>query len=97
MLVLRVPMVLRVLVLTVLMPMVLTAVGCSDLRVKVGVFDNVEEARAAGAVAAGWVPDWLPKDASDLREGHLPDGRYWVSSHFPTRSRGRFAVASVRR
>ena len=51
--------------------------GCSDLRVKVDVFDNPDEARAAGAVAAGWVPDGLPHSASDLREGHLPDGRYW--------------------
>jgi hypothetical protein len=67
--------------------------GCSDLRVKIGVFDNVEEARAAGAVAAGWVPDWLPADASDLREGHLPDGRYWGVFSFPaaeeTAMRGR--------
>jgi hypothetical protein len=51
--------------------------GCSDLRVKIGVFDNVDEARAAGAVAAGWVPDALPRSASDIREGHLPDGRDW--------------------
>jgi hypothetical protein len=57
--------------------------GCSDLRVKIGVFDSVDEARAAGAVAAGWVPDGLPADASDLREGHLPDGRYWGVFSFP--------------
>jgi hypothetical protein len=57
--------------------------GCSDLRVKVGVYDNVDEARAAGAVAAGWVPDALPTSASDLREGHLPDGRYWGVFTFP--------------
>lgn len=54
-----------------------TLTGCSDLRVKVGVFDNLAEARAAGAVAAGWVPDGLPSSAADLREGHMPDGRYW--------------------
>lgn len=57
--------------------------GCGDLRVKIGVFDNVDEARAAGAVAAGWVPDTLPKSASDIREGHLPDGRYWGVFSFP--------------
>jgi hypothetical protein len=57
--------------------------SCSDLRVKVDVFDNVDEARAAGAVAAGWVPDALPKSVSDLREGHLPDGRYWGVFTFP--------------
>jgi hypothetical protein len=57
--------------------------ACDDLRVKVDVFDNIDEARAAGAVAAGWVPDALPKSASDLREGHLPDGRYWGVFTFP--------------
>lgn len=57
--------------------------ACGDLRVKVDVFDNVDEARAAGAVAAGWVPDALPKSASDLREGHLPDGHYWGVFAFP--------------
>jgi hypothetical protein len=66
-----------------LLGVLLVLAGCSDLRVKVGVFDNVDEARAAGAVAAGWVPDALPKSASDLRVGHLPDGRYWGVFTFP--------------
>jgi len=57
--------------------------GCSDLRVKIGVFDTVDEARAAGAVAAGWVPDGLPRTVSELREGHLPDGRHWGVFTFP--------------
>jgi hypothetical protein len=90
--VLTVPRVLMVLVprvLTVprvLMVLVLAAgllVGCDGLRVKEGVFDTVDEARAAGAVAAGWVPDTLPRSARDLREGHLPDGRYWGVFTFP--------------
>jgi hypothetical protein len=51
--------------------------ACGDLRMKEGVFDTVDEARAAGAVAAGWVPEGLPRSARDLREGHVPDGRYW--------------------
>lgn len=57
--------------------------ACSDLRVKVDVFDSVEDARASGAIAAGWIPDGLPKDAADLREGHLPDGRHWGAFTFP--------------
>jgi len=78
--------VLRVLgVLTVLTVLAVLAAlaGCSDLRVKVGVFDTVDEARAAGAIAAGWVPDGLPRTAGDLREGHLPDGRHWGVFTFP--------------
>jgi hypothetical protein len=62
---------------------VLLLAGCADLRVQTGVFDNVDDARAAGAVSAGWVPASLPKSASDIREGHLPDGRYWGVFTFP--------------
>jgi hypothetical protein len=57
--------------------------ACGDLRVKVGVFDTVDEARAAGAIAAGWVPDGLPRTVGDLREGHMPDGRHWGVFTFP--------------
>jgi hypothetical protein len=53
------------------------AAGCSDLRVKLGVFNTAAEARSGGAIAAGWVPDGLPASASDLRAGYLPDGRHW--------------------
>jgi hypothetical protein len=69
-------------VLILLLPLMLLT-ACTDLRVKVDVFDTVDEARAAGAMAAGWVPATLPNSASDLREGHLPDGRYWGVFTFP--------------
>jgi hypothetical protein len=69
-------------VLTVLVG--LLALGaCSDLQVKVGIYANVDEARKAGAIASGWVPDGLPANASDLREGHVPDGRHWGVFSFP--------------
>ena len=84
------PRVLRVLVLTVptvprvLFLLMLTVVaGCGDLRVKMGVYASVDEARKGGAIAAGWVPDGLPPGASDLREGHMPDGRHWGGFSFP--------------
>jgi hypothetical protein len=82
--VLRVPRVLKVLVLRVLgVLMVLCLAGCGDLRVKIGIYANLDEARKAGAFASGWVPEGLPADASDLREGHLPDGRQWGAFSFP--------------
>jgi hypothetical protein len=56
---------------------VLVVPGCSDLRVKQGIYTNLEDAKASGAVQAGWVPASLPANAADLREGHLPDGRQW--------------------
>ena len=73
---LRVPRLLVVL-------MVLGLAGCGDLRVKMGIYANLDEARKAGALAAGWVPEGLPAAASDLREGHLPDGRQWGAFTFP--------------
>jgi hypothetical protein len=69
-LVLEVPVVLVVLV-------VLLLSGCADWRVKLGVFNTAEEARAGGAIAGGWVPEGLPASATDLRAGYMPDGRHW--------------------
>ena len=64
-------------VLGVLGVLVLAVPGCSDLRVKEGIYATVDEAKAAGAIQAGWVPAGLPAGAADVREGHLPDGRHW--------------------
>lgn len=73
----RMSNVLGVLVLAVL-------AGCSDLRVKEGIYTNLDDAKAAGAIQRGWVPAALPADAADLREGHLPDGRHWGVFAFTT-------------
>ena len=59
------------------LPLLLVLAGCGDLRVKMGVFNTVDEARRGGAIEAGWIPERVPANASDLREGHLPDGRHW--------------------
>ena len=67
-----------------LLTVLLLAGGCSDLTVKIGVYQTVDEARAAGAIANGWVPEGLPAGASDLREGHLGDGRHWGAFSFPS-------------
>lgn len=61
----------------VALPVLLVLGACGDLRVKINVFNTADEARAGGAVAAGWVPDGLPGASSDLRAGYLPDGRHW--------------------
>lgn len=55
----------------------LTAAACGDLRVKSAVFNTAGEARQAGAIASGWVPEWIPTAATDLRAGYMPDGRHW--------------------
>jgi hypothetical protein len=51
--------------------------GCGDLRVQMGVFNTADDARRAGAMTSGWIPDDVPAASTDLREGHLPDGRHW--------------------
>jgi len=63
----------------------LSLAACSDLRVKEGIYTTIEDARASGAIAAGWVPTGLPPSAADLREGHLPDGRHWGVFTFAAR------------
>ncbi|HET7695498.1 MAG TPA: hypothetical protein VFK57_07305 [Vicinamibacterales bacterium] len=57
--------------------LVLLAAACGDLRVKLAVFNTAAEARSGGAFAAGWVPEGVPAEASDLRVGYMPDGRQW--------------------
>ena len=64
--------------------MVLLVAACGDLRVKMGIYANLDEARKAGALANGWVPEGLPAGASDLREGHLPNGKQWGAFTFPS-------------
>ena len=91
-LVLRVLRVLRV-PLVLLLPMVFLVAACGDLRVKYNVFNTADEARAGGAVAAGWVPEGIPPSASDLRAGYLPDGRHW--GVFAFRSPGEPAVRAM--
>jgi len=60
----------------------LSLLACSGIQVQVGVYQTLEEARAAGAIEHGWVPRGLPESTSDLREGHLPDGRLWGAFSF---------------
>jgi hypothetical protein len=58
--------------------------ACSSISVQTGVYQTLEEARAAGAIERGWIPQGLPASASDLREGHLDDGRGWGVFMFDT-------------
>jgi len=78
--VLKVPQVFGAPMVPVLLA-VLTA--CSGLSVRAGVYQTLDEARRAGAIANGWVPDGLPESTNDLREGHMPDGRrHWGAFSF---------------
>lgn len=68
------------------------------------------EAESSGAIARGWVPDWIPVNAEDIREVHdidtnesalvfaLPPGTAW---HLPSSCRtaegGEFSKTRFRR
>jgi hypothetical protein len=61
----------------------LLATCCAAIETTTGVYATVEEARAAGAVEHGWVPEGLPASASDLREAHHRGGQHWGVFAFP--------------
>ncbi len=45
--------------------------GCSETSESF--YAGAASARASGAVAAGWVPEWIPPDAGEIREVHNID------------------------
>ena len=67
-------------------PVILAAVlaaGCRDTNIITSSYANLEEARSAGAVAKGYLPDGLPPNTQDIREAHDPDGvRHWAIFSF---------------
>ena len=55
-----------------------------SLNSRVGVYANVDEARADGAIQRGFVPEGLPAGASDLRVAYLDKGTHWGVLAFPS-------------
>jgi hypothetical protein len=47
-------------------------IACSGVTSKTNAFATLAEARQAGAIEQGWIPEGLPPGAHDLREAHLP-------------------------
>jgi hypothetical protein len=63
---------------------VVLAGGCADLNSQANAYATLEEARQAGAIANGWIPDGLPPGTYDLREAHLPGTTdRWGLVNFP--------------
>ena len=48
------------------------AIACSGIKSQTNSFATLAEARQAGAIANGWIPEGLPAGAHDMREGHVP-------------------------
>jgi hypothetical protein len=49
--------------------------ACRNSNVLTASYATLDEARASGAVAGGYLPDGLPPSARDIREAHDPDSR----------------------
>jgi hypothetical protein len=62
----------------------LASAGCRDLDVVTASYNTLADARAAGAIASGRLPDGLPPGATDLREAFDTDtNRRWGLFNFP--------------
>ena len=76
----RLPAGLTVVVLTL---SALTA-ACRNVDVVTASYATLDEARQAGAIERGWVPDHLPSGTHEIREAHdLDSNRRWGLFSFP--------------
>lgn len=64
--------------------LLILATACSGIDAQTNAFATLEEARKAGAIANGWIPDGLPPGTHDIREGHVPGTpERWGIVNFP--------------
>jgi hypothetical protein len=60
------------------------ALACAGIDAQTNSYATLAEARQAGAIANGWMPDGLPAGSHDIREGHVPGTRQrWGVINFP--------------
>ena len=58
--------------------------ACSSLKTKTMSYGTLAEARQAGAIEKGWVPEGLPESVFELRVAYVPDGfERWGLLNFP--------------
>jgi hypothetical protein len=50
----------------------IAAAACSGINAQTNSYATLSEARQAGAIAKGWIPEGLPPGSHDIREGHVP-------------------------
>ena len=62
----------------------LPAGRCTAVNSKTDSFATLAEARQAGAIAGGWVPDGLPPGSREIRAAHVPGtSARWGIVNFP--------------
>jgi hypothetical protein len=61
-----------------------TLPGCAAVNSKTYSYATLDEARRAGAIGNGWVPEGLPASSYDIRVAQLPNStRHWGIVNFP--------------
>lgn len=59
-------------------------VACSGINSQTYSFATLSEARQAGAVAKGWIPEGLPPGSHDIRIAQVPgSAQHWGIINFP--------------
>ena len=60
------------------------ASACSGITSQTNSFASLAEARQAGAITNGWIPEGLPPGSHDIREGHVPGtSQRWGLFEYP--------------
>jgi hypothetical protein len=71
-------------VVTALAAVLLGGAACSGINSQTNSFATLAEARQAGAIERGWIPEGLPPGSHELREAHVPGtSRRWGIVNFP--------------
>lgn len=66
--------------------LLVAVLGCKDLEVVTASYNSLADARRAGAIASGRMPEGLPPGATDLREAFNTDtNARWGLFNFPVR------------
>jgi len=62
--------------------------GCRDTKIVTNSYSSLAEARTAGAMSAGYIPEGLPPSAHDIRAAYDPNSPdRWVIFSFPDSER----------
>lgn len=58
--------------------------ACAGIKSQTNSYATLSEARQAGAIANGWIPEGLPTGSHDIREGHVPGvSQHWGLFEYP--------------
>jgi hypothetical protein len=63
--------------------------ACAGIKSQTNSYATLAEARNAGAITNGWIPEGLPTGSHDIREGHVPGSSHrWGLFEYPPAEEG---------